>query len=173
MADRHLDENIDGREVGPDIRWEDVALFPDCAFAALGDASMVDDQRWLKGFRQHAFVRQPHGLGMVYGLAECDDLPVEIGRTGSHVIAARLEFTSDVADVAAGGSGSWKDVGRLRIAEEGAIAVDMKMRHETGWVHRLPLPAGWYTAQVFLMDWRVLGIRLMADAPNAKDEVAS
>lgn len=138
-------------------------MFPDCAFAAIGDAGMVADQRWLDSPRQYSLIVEPNGLGMLHGLAQCDDLPVEVGRLGSEIVAARLEFTSDVAEVEAKGKGSWTPLGRLRIGRGGAIAVDMKMRHLSGWLHRLPLAMGWYRAEVFLMPRMHLGIRLVAE----------
>lgn len=66
------------------IAWEDTGMFPDFAFAGLGDANLVGDRGWLKLGLPCLFVR-PRGLGLVYGKCECDGLPFEIGRTRSEI----------------------------------------------------------------------------------------
>jgi hypothetical protein len=99
---------------------------------------------------------------MIYGLAECDGLPIEIGRLGGDVVAARLEFTNDVAELEADHEGRWTPMGRVRLGEDGAIALDKKQQHLEGWCHRVPLPAGWYVAEVFEIQDDHVGIRLRA-----------
>lgn len=147
----------------PPLVWEDHAILPDCAFAALGDPALLADGGWLEhGRLPHLHVRRS-GLGMLYGKAECDDLPVEVGRVGDRVVAARLEFTNDVAQLDAVGEGGWVALGRLRIGSRGAVAVDKKHQHLRAWRHRLPLPAGWYRAEVFAWETDHLAIRLVAE----------
>ena len=149
------------------IVWEDLGMFSDCAFAGLGDAGLVGDNSWLSDRGWPRLQVRPSGLGMIYGKAEVDGLPVEIGRVGPGVVAARLEFTHDVAELDAATEGRWEQVGRLRIGRRGAVAVDAKHPHTEGWNHPLPLAAGWYRAEVFRIPDDHLGIRLIAEAVTA------
>jgi hypothetical protein len=144
-----------------DLLWTETARFPDCAVAGLGDPGLVNDHEWLSHGLPCVIVRRS-GLGMLYGKAESDGLPVEIGQLAGVTVAARLEFTSDVRDVEAAGAGQWEDIGRLRVGRRGAIAVDLKVPHRAQF--DLPLPPGWYRAEVFMMvGGDHLGIRLISE----------
>jgi hypothetical protein len=146
------------------ITWEDCGVFPDCAFAALGDPALLADTAWRRFGRLPYLHVRPSGLGMLYGKAECDGLPVELGAAaGGAIVAARLEFTHDVAEVEAAGEGRWTTLGRLRIGSRGAIVVDKKHQRLPAWRQHLPLPAGWYRAQSFECRDDHLGIRLIGD----------
>jgi hypothetical protein len=144
-----------------EIVWEQVGLMPDCAFAALGDPSLLGDDAWVgKGFP--SLQRRSSGLGMLYGQAECDGLPVELGRLSAEIVGARLEFTNDVAKLERSGAGHWSSVGRLRIGRRGGVALDAKMPNKAEWCHKLPLPGVWYQAEAFEYRGDHLGIRLIA-----------
>ncbi len=150
-------------EVGGDLAdvvWERVALLPDCAFAALGATEVVDDEDWAGRGLPFLTVR-PDGLGMLYGRAECDGLPIEIGLRLGEPVAARMEFTDDVAKLEERHRGRWLTLGELRIGSDGAVAVDKKHQHLDAWRVELPLPAGTYRAQVFESGDDHLGIRLI------------
>jgi hypothetical protein len=141
-----------------------VGFFPDCAFAAIGDPRLLDDGAWLEYAQDHGlpFLRvRRSGLGMIYGRAECDGLPVEMGYRGSDAVGARLEFTDDVAELAATHSGDWHTLGDIRIGSSGAVAVDKRRPADDRREHRLALPAGWYAAQIFEHGRDHLGIRLI------------
>lgn len=146
-----------------DIVWEEVAFLPDCAFAALGHPRLVDDDGWHSHSLPFLRVRGS-GYGMIYGLAECDGLPIEIGRIRGEVVAARLEFTNDVAELETLDQGRWVPLGRVRLGDDGAIALDKKQQHLEGWCHRVPLPAGWYVAEVFETEGDHVAIRLRVEA---------
>lgn len=135
---------------------------PDCAFAALGDPSLVGDETGLRSNWSGLQVRKG-GLGMLHGQAECDGLPVELGRVSGEIVAARLEFTNDVAKVERKGAGRWRAVGRLRIGRNGGVALDRKRPTDAGWFHPLPLPTGWYQAERFETKDDCIGIRLVAE----------
>jgi hypothetical protein len=77
---------------------------------------------------------------------------------GSHVVAARLEFVNDVADLEAAGQGRWSPVGLLRC--ERVVAADSKHADQPGYHVELPLPAGRYVGEVFTTDSDLLGIRV-------------
>jgi hypothetical protein len=160
---RFSDVGTSGELLSAKIVWEDRGALPDCAFAALGDPALLADGAWVAQGRLPFLQVRRSGLGMLYGRAECDGLPVELGRIGGHAAAARLEFTNDVAELDAARGGNWVALGRLRIGNRGAIAVDMKHRHSPAWRHHLPLPPGWYRAEVFEWDGDHLGIRLLAE----------
>lgn len=145
-----------------EIAWEEVALLPDCAFAALGSPRLADDAGWLSHQLPYLRVRRS-GYGMIYGLAECDGLPIEVGSIAGQAVAIRLEFTNDVADLEAAREGAWTPLGRLRLDESGVIALDKKHQHVEGWHHQVPLPAGWYAAEVFATEDDHVGIRLRAE----------
>lgn len=117
-----------------EIEWEDIGIFPDCAFAALGDPSLLDDEGWVEDSLPALRLRES-GAGMLYGLGECDGLPVEIARRSGVVVGARLEFTDDVAALEAAGEGRWVAIGTLHIGGEGAVAVDKKHEHVEGYLH--------------------------------------
>lgn len=151
-----------------DIVWEEVAFLPDCAFAALEDARLVDDDEWQSHPLPFLRVRRS-GYGMIYGRAECDGLPIEIGRTRvGEVVAAGLEFTNDVAELEASGQGRWTSVGRLRLGGGGAIALDKKQQHLDGWCHRVPLPAGWYVAEAFETEEDHIAVRLRTEVIDGR-----
>ncbi len=143
------------------IEWEVVAFFAECAHAALGDPRLLDDESWLGHALPYVHVRRS-GYGMIYGLAECDGLPLEIGRYRGHIVAVRMEFTSDVAELEASGEGTWQPLGRLRIGDRGAVAGDHQ--HLDGRLHRVPLRPGWYLAEAFEHAFHHLGIRLIKEA---------
>jgi len=100
---------------------------------------------------------------MIYGLAECDGLPIEVGSIAGRAVAIRMEFTNDVAELETARDGVWTPVGRLRLGADGVIALDKKHQHVEGWSHEVPLPAGWYAAGVFVTGDDHVGIRLRAD----------
>jgi hypothetical protein len=143
--------------------WEQVAQFPDCAFGAIGDPRLLGDVAWLA----HAQIRglpflkvRRSGLGMLYGRAECDGLPVEVGRVSAAPMVARMEFTNDLAELEADANGRWRTLGELRIGGRGAVAVDKQHERREAWRHRLRLQTGWYRGQVFECGDDHLGVRL-------------
>lgn len=154
-----------------DVVWDWVAIMPDCAFAALGDPRLIGDETWLKFGLPFLEVRRS-GLGMVFGQAECDGLPVEVGRRGDEIVAARLEFTIDVAKEERKGRGHWAVMGRLRIGSRGGVALDAKHPNHERWCHRLPLASGWYRAEVFEHRGDHLGIRLVAESVPGEQPVS-
>jgi len=149
--------------------WETVGIFPDCAFAALGDTRLTDDDTWRRDSAAFPFpglFTIDGGYGMVYGLSEEDGVPIEIGRIAGEIVGARIEFTNDVSALEARGKGSWQSLGRLRIGPEGAVALDKKQQDvewegQHPWRHALPLPTGWYVAETFLYEGDHLGIRIL------------
>ena len=128
--------------------WARVAVMADCAVAAIGDPEAVDApadrDRDRRGWIQ---LMAESGLGMVCGFAETDGLPVEIGIAGSSVIAARLEFVDDVADLEAAGEGAWEDLRLIRC--DRVVATDLKSPNRPACRVELPLAAGVYRAVVF------------------------
>ena len=144
------------------LKWEDVGWFSDCALAAVGDTRLLDDDAWVSHDEPYLRVRRS-GYGMIYAMAQCDGLPVEIGRLGDNVVAARLEFVSGVDRLEASKKGRWKKMGRLRIGKDGALALDQFRGDYKRWCHRVPLAAGWYAAEVFKTKHDHLGIRLRAE----------
>ena len=76
---------------------------------------------------------------------------------------SEIEFTNDVAEVEAAGEGRWRTLGRLRVGNDGVIAVDTKHRNMDEWIHHVDLPAAWYAAQAFDYEDDALGIRLMLE----------
>jgi len=144
------------------VGWETVGCFPDCAYAAVGVRRLVDDDTWVSHRLPFLHVRRS-GYEMVYARAECDGLPIEVGRISGEIVAVRLEFTNDVSDLERAGRGNWTALGRLRIGRQGAIATDKKEQEVQGWVHQVALPPGWYTAETFATKDDDLGVRLVAD----------
>ncbi len=132
----------------------------DCAYGALGDARLVDDGQWIE-HRLPTVVTDDEGFGMIYATAECDGLPVEVGRIGGDVVAVRLEFTCDVAEMEAVGEARWETIGRVRIGEQGAVALDKKQQHLDLWKWALDVPADWYDAQACMWDGECTAIRLL------------
>ncbi len=155
------------------IMWEEVGFLPDCGIAALGDVRLLDDGTWAA--RPLPFLRAlPSGHGMIYGLAECDGLPVEIGRRENRVVAARLEFTNDLAQIEAQGGGRWTELGRLRVDADATVACDKKQQHLAGWMLPVPIPGGWYVAEAFETDDDHLGVRLIVHgSTRSKDPLRS
>lgn len=94
---------------------------------------------------------------MLHGLAETDGLPVEIGRRGNKVVAARLEFTNDIDDLERNREGRWTELGELRIGSRGAVAATWD---GDLWTVELPMPAGDYRAETFSTADDDIGIRL-------------
>jgi len=92
-----------------DIVWEEAAFLPDCAFAALGSPRLADDEAWLSHQLPYLRVRRS-GYGMIYGLAECDGLPIEVGSIAGRAVAIRMEFTNDVAELETARDGVWTPV---------------------------------------------------------------
>lgn len=105
------------------IVWETLAIMPDCAFAALGDPSLAGDTTSSRKGWPGLEVRSG-GLGMLYGQAECDELPVELGRVSTEIAAARLEIHERCREARARGRRRWTVLGRLRIGSKGGVALD-------------------------------------------------
>lgn len=144
------------------ITWEEVAYLPDCAVAALGDVRLAADDGWLRHPLPYVHVRRS-GYGMLYALAECDGLPVEIGHVSKQIVAVRLEFVHDVVELEAEKQGRWQSLGRIRIGRDGAIAADTRRQLSEAWQYRVDVPPGLYIAQVFKAENDELGIRLMRE----------
>ena len=142
------------------IEWEDCGYMLDCAYGALGDTHLLDDDRWME-YEWPTVVTDDDGFGMIYATAECDGLPVEVGRIDGAVVAVRLEFTDDVAEMVAATEAQWETIGRVRIGAQGALALDKKQQHLDPWNFQLEVPAGWYDAQACMWDGDCLGIRLL------------
>lgn len=142
--------------------WGDINVFVDCAFAAIGDVRLFDDDTWLdRGLP--CLYRRRSGYGMLYGLAECDGLPIEGCWRADDLIGIRLEFTNDVTELEHSGAGHWAVLGRLRIGTGGAVVCDKKQQHLEEWRMTVPLPGGWYTCEAFETGSDHLGIRVMAE----------
>lgn len=146
------------------IEWEDCGFMLDCAYGALGDTRLLDDDRWIE-CRLPNVMTDDDGFGMIYATAECDGLPVEVGRIDGAVVAVRLEFTDDVAEMVAASEAKWETIGRVRIGEQGALALDKKQQHLDPWKVAFEVPAGRYDAQACMWDGECLGIRLLS-TPN-------
>ncbi len=142
------------------IEWESIDIFIDCAFAVLGDRSLLSDPRW-RETQWPALLTGRGGLGMLLGLAECDFMPVEVGRVGESVVGARLEFGQGVTEIERAGSGRWEALGCMSIRSDGAVAADLRSPKDR--LCALPLPAGWYGAEVFNCEADHFGIRLITD----------
>lgn len=144
-----------------ELSWEALTYFPTCATAAIGDPRLMDDEAWR--LRATPFLRvRRSGYGMLYGLAETDGLPIEVGRRDGVTAVARMESTNDLAELEAAGEGGWVSLGRLRIGDRGAIAACIE-RADVSTVE-VPLSAGWYSAETFRTNDDDLGIRLVAES---------
>ena len=94
-----------GLSVGP-LSWTTLGYLPSVGFAGLGDpaAARRPDNRT----KERTWIE---ANAMVVGIAETDGLPVELGSDGTGAVAARLEFTNDLADLTFAGRGK---LGRCR-----------------------------------------------------------
>jgi hypothetical protein len=147
---------VSGRET---LVWEEISFFAECSVAALGDPRLVGDVTCLQPPLPRLHVRRS-GYGMIYGCAECDDLPIEAARLGGEIIAVRIEFTTDVAELEAAGEGRWVPLGDLRIGAAGAVAVDHHHEYLQESRRQIPIAAGWYEASAFMSPADHLGIRI-------------
>jgi hypothetical protein len=145
-----------------ELRWATLAVLPDCLVAALGDPDAVNAPAspavGRNGWKQ---VIDDSATGVVCGTAGTDELPVQIGLTGSRVVAARIEFVTNLDQLKEAGEGDWEDIGQL-VCDE-IVAVDLKKRDDPAYRIELPLPAGRYRASVFRdSEGDALGILLRA-----------
>jgi hypothetical protein len=101
------------------------------------------------------------GYGMIYGKAQCDFPPIELGYLAGVAVALKMEFTDDVGDLEAAADGGWHTLGELRIGGKGAVVLDAN-KSDAAWRQDVDLPAGWYLAQTYQWGDDHLGIRLLA-----------
>lgn len=146
--------------VEPAGSWEAERVFGTVTFAALGDPALIDDDEWRRGDMPLLRVRDD-GLGMIFAPAEADDVPVELLREGPEIVAARMEFVDDVAELESSGEGAWVSHGRLRIGESGAVGLALEGSFRLSIA--VDLRSGWYRAESFAAKGDVLGLRLTAD----------
>jgi hypothetical protein len=146
--DRLLVELAGALATPSELRWATLAALPDCGFAALGDPDAIDapprPERGPKGWTQ---LVDDSAVGLVCGTAETDELPVQIGLTGSRVVAARIEFVTNLDQLTEAGEGTWEDVGQLVC--DHVIAVDLQKHDDPAYRIELPLPPGAYRASTF------------------------
>jgi hypothetical protein len=143
-----------------DLEWDTIGRMPDCAIAAVGDHRLFGDGG-CSGGRLPGVVKRAGGYGLVYARAECDGLPVEVATSGGATIAARLQFTSDVAALQACGVGRWLPSGSVRMGSGAAAAFDT--RHHgppSAWFYPLRLAGGSYLVEAFCHEGDCLGVRL-------------
>jgi hypothetical protein len=141
------------------LRWAHFSGIPDCAFPGLGDPDA------LRGVKLSPFSRagwlQKHdanGVGMILGICENDLQPVELGVAGPLAVAARLEFVTDVDELAEQGNGRWVATGAIRCQR--LVAADSKRPDDPVYRVDLPLVGGNYLAERFLTDGDAVGIRV-------------
>jgi hypothetical protein len=142
------------------LEWARIGMMPDCAFAGLGDPAAINAAPSAEPSRSGWIQRSdPDGLGMAFGFAEVDGLPIEIGLAGSVMVAARLEFVDDVDELADRGEGSWVPLGRFRCNR--VHAIDLKHPDQQGYRFDLSLPPAIYTAEAFRSGSDAVGLRLV------------
>lgn len=146
--------------LGAALVWKVLYEISTCAVACIGDPRLLTDDRWRSQPLPYLRVRRS-GYGMLYATAETDGLPVEVGYRSGQIVAVRLEFTDDVADLEAAGEGAWTRFGSVRIGSKGTVASGIEGVDQ--WTVEVPLPEGRYVGEVFSTPSDDLGIRLVPE----------
>jgi HD domain len=144
---------------GSGLRWATLAIFPDCAFAGLGDPDALAGTSLEEPTRAGWLMRLGEdGPAMVVGFCESDGQPVEVGIAGSVAVAARMEFVTDIEDLDRRGEGGWVVSGTIRC--DRLVALDQRRPDDPQWSVELPLPPGNYVAEHFVTEGDAVGLRL-------------